>query len=588
MSPRGAAFETDRPRALLVSRRGRAHVGEPLFERGPQVTLARNRVHLGEGRIALCRIDPRGATPLVDLGRSDRVTDVIAALVADRGLRESFPKRLEADAVTAAETGVAVAPRTDLTALPTFTVDPETARDFDDAVSARRESDGVRLWIHIADVSAHVRPGSGLDRAAYERANSTYAPGMVVPMLPRALSDEACSLNPGLERAAVTAEIELSGSGTPRSTRFYRSLIRSDARLDYGQLDRIFAGKEKAPELVAEPITIARDAAAAIDAARSSEGLVVSGSEPDFEISSDGEVVAAHSVEQTESHRLIERLMVLTNEQVAELLERKQVPTLYRVHEAPSPARIALLIDQLDSLDLATPPVPEGMTPSDAGELAAAASRLVAEEVKRRGHGGRGLSSLILRSMKAAVYSEENSGHAGLGSAAYAHFTSPIRRYPDLIAHRGLLSTLGAGEVAPDRHEVALAAVQCSELERASMRIERDADDVCAAFLLERELFERGSEVEFEGEVSGVIGAGAFIIFAGEKADCYEGFLPARRVRGERLELNEFETALIATGSGKRIGVGDRVAVSVDRVEKARGRVDLLPADRGDRRGGRS
>ena len=580
-------IETDRPRVLQASRRGRAFVGEPLFERGQQMPIAKNKVHLGEGRMVLCRIDRRGATPLVDLGRADRAGDVIAALVADRGLRATFPARLESDAVSAAETGVAHAPRTDLTGKPTFTVDPKSARDFDDAVSAEREGDGIRLWIHIADVSAHVRPGSGLDRAAYERANSTYAPGLVVPMLPKALSDQACSLNPGLERAAVTTEIELSADGRPVSARFYRSLIRSDARLDYGQLDRIFAGRERAPELVAEPIAIARDAAAAVEASRRGESLEVTSAEPEFEISPDGEVLAAHAVPQTESHRLIERLMVLTNEQVAELLAAKKVPTLYRVHEQPNPARIVLLADQLHSLDLPTPPIPEKMTPAEAGGVVVAASRLVAEETKRRGHGARGLSSLILRSMKQAVYSPNNLGHAGLGSRAYSHFTSPIRRYPDLIAHRALLATLGAGEDVPDRHEVERAAVHCSELERASMRIERDGDDICAGFLLERELLERGWDTAFEGEVSGVIGAGAFITFAGEKADVYEGFLPARRVRGERLDLNEHETALIASGSGKRIAVGDPVDVVVDRVERVRGRVDLVPADPQDRRGKR-
>ena len=178
--------------ALLVSRRGKFFVGEPLFERGPQIPLSRGRVRVGEGRIALCRVDGRGAQPIVELGRADVARDVVAALIADRGLRPTFPNRLEEEA-RAAISQVEADPgaREDLVAEPTFTVDPKTARDFDDAVSARREGDGFRLWIHIADVAAHVRPGSGLDGMALERANSTYAPGAVVPMLPRALSDEA-------------------------------------------------------------------------------------------------------------------------------------------------------------------------------------------------------------------------------------------------------------------------------------------------------------------------------------------------------------------------------------------------------------
>lgn len=570
--------------ALLVSRRGKFFVGEPLFERGPQVPLTRGRVRVGEGRIALCRVDARGAQPIVELGRADVARDVVAALIADRGLRPTFPNRLEQEAGEAiARAGTDPGAREDLVAEPTFTVDPKSARDFDDAVSARREGDGFRLWIHIADVAAHVRPDSGLDRMALERANSTYAPGAVVPMLPRALSDDACSLNPGVERLAVTAEIELAADGEARGARFYRSRIRSDARLDYEQLDRVFAGAERAPEPAAEAIATARAAAAAIAGSpRAQGGLTVTGSEPEFTFDDAGNPLDAHAVEQTESHRLIERLMILTNEQVARLLERKGVPALYRIHEQPDPPRVEALIAQLASLDLPTPPLPEAMSPREAGALAARASELVAAEAKRRGHGAASWSGLVLRAMQQARYSDENRGHAGLGSPAYAHFTSPIRRYPDLVVHRALLAVVGAGEQAPDRHEVASAATHCSERERESMRIERDGDDVCLAFLLERELFDDGPGKRFEGEVSGVIGAGAFVRFAGERADVYEGFLPARRIAGDRYELNEEGTALVGLRSGKRIGFGQPVEVGVDSIEAPRGRVDLVPASKRD------
>jgi ribonuclease R len=277
--------------------------------------------------------------------------------------------------------------------------------------------------------------------------------------------------------------------------------------------------------------------------------------------------------------------MILTNEQVARLLERKKVPTLYRIHEQPDPARVRFLIDQLASLDVPTPSIGELAGPSEAGEAAAEASRLVAREAERRGHGAASLSSLVLRAMKPARYSEENRGHAGLGSPAYAHFTSPIRRYPDLIAHRALLSAIDGSEERPDPNETAGAGVHCSDRERESMRIERDGDDVCAAFLLQRELFERGQDAIFEGEVSGVIGAGAFIRFRGELADVYEGFFPARRMPGERFEINDVESALIGTRTGRRVGIGDAVEVRVDSVEPARGRVDLSGPEEGRERG---
>jgi ribonuclease R len=579
-----------RPRALVVARRGRFWVGEPLFERGPQVSLARGRVKVDPGGIALCRIDHRGGQPIANLGRADNARDVVAALVADRGLRATFRDRHEQEArsaVTRLERDPGA--RRDLTAEPTFTVDPASARDFDDAVSARPEGDGFRLWVHIADVAAHVKPESGLDREALARANSTYAPGTVSPMLPSSLSSDACSLNPGVERLAVTAEVELSAAGEARSASFYRSRIRSDARLDYDHLDRIFAGTERAPEPVAEAIATARRATAAIAAAGRGAGLEVSSAEPEFTFTPEGDVEAAHALVQTEAHRLIEKLMILTNEQVAALLERKGVPTLYRVHEPPDPARVGVLIEQLASLGVPTPPaLAETASPGEAGAAAIEASRLVAAEAKRRGHGAASLSSLVLRALKPARYSEVNLGHAGLGSSAYSHFTSPIRRYPDLIAHRGLLSVIDGSEERPDVHEVAGAAVHCSDRERESMRIERDGDDICASFLLQRELFERGSGTVFAGEVSGVIGAGAFILFRGEHADVYEGFFPARRMPGERFEINDVESALIGMRTGRRIGIGDSIEVKVESVEAARGRVDLVAADDGEerRRGG--
>jgi ribonuclease R len=301
--------------------------------------------------------------------------------------------------------------------------------------------------------------------------------------------------------------------------------------------------------------------------------------EPEFRFE-DGQVVGAHSVPQTEAHRLIEHLMILTNERVAELLERRRIPTLYRVHERPDPERIRWLIEQLAALDIPTPALPDSISPQQAGDLAGEASRLVAREAERRGHGREAYTSLVLRSLKPAHYTDRNLGHAGLGSPAYSHFTSPIRRYPDLVAHRGLLSAIGAGEEAPRGERLAEVGAHCSERERDATRLERDADSVCACFLLERELFERGPDTRFDGEVSGVVGAGAFVRFGGALADVYEGFLPARRIGGrERYELDPTETMLVGARGGGAIRIGDPVRITVDRVEAPQGRVDLLPSD---------
>jgi ribonuclease R len=466
-------------------------------------------------------------------------------------------------------------PRRDLTALATFTVDPATARDFDDAVSAQREGPGARVWIHIADVAAHVKPGSLLDQEARRRGNSTYVPGAVEPMLPHALSSEACSLAPGVERLAVTTEIELGPGMEPQRARFYRSRIRSDVRLNYDELDDVFAGRRQPPAEVAEPLASAREVAAGLGEQRGASSLDVESFEPEFEFDTEGNVVRAHGVAQTEAHRLIERLMILNNEQVAQLLERERVPAVYRVHAQPDAARIERLLEQLAALGVPTPPLRQGLAPSEAGQVAAEASRLARQEATRRGHGREAYTSLVLRSLKQAYYSERNLGHAGLGSSAYCHFTSPIRRYPDLVCHRALLALLGEGEEAPTQAQARDAAADCSARERESAQIERHADDVCAAYLLERELGERGLDAVFEGEVSGVIRSAAFVAFRGELGDVYEGMLPARRLPGEYYQLDKAEVALVGRESGTRVRLGDPISVRVAGVDAPRGRAEL-------------
>ena len=203
----------------------------------------------------------------------------------------------------------------------------------------------------------------------------------------------------------------------------------------------------------------------------------------------------------------------------------------------------------------------------------------MAREAARRGHGRGAYTSLVLRSLKQAYYSERNIGHAGLGSPAYAHFTSPIRRYPDLVAHRALLSVIGAGEDEPEPEAVREAGWRSSEREREATLSSATPTGSAPSFLLERELFESGWRRSFEGEVSGVIGAGAFVRFGGELGDVYEGLLPVRPLRQERFDLNETETALVGRRSGRVLRLGDPITVRVDSVDAPRGRVDLVPAE---------
>ncbi len=286
------------------------------------------------------------------------------------------------------------------------------------------------MWVHIADVSAFVRPGAPIDREAARRATSVYVPGAVEPMLPEALSNDACSLRPDVDRLAVTVEMTFDGPAVQRVA-FYRSLIRSDRRLDYDEVDRLFAGEAAWEEPWAQPLRDARMVAGALQAERERRGaLAVESSEPEFAFDRGGHVTGAEASVQTESHRLIEHLMIAANEQVARFLEARGTPALYRVHERPDPDRVERLVEQLASLGVPTPPLPDVLAPSQAAELVGACSRLVDAHVRRVGHGRAGLTSLVLRSLKQAYYSPRNLGHAGLQSAAYCHFTSPIRRYP--------------------------------------------------------------------------------------------------------------------------------------------------------------
>jgi ribonuclease R len=547
----------------VLERRGRFLVAEPLFDTGPRTAVEPRGA--GQGELVLVGAGKRGARVVRRLGRPDVARDVLEGLMLSRGLHRTYCRAATAEAEAAAEEPFAATDRVDLRDLPTFTIDPAEAKDFDDAVSARREDGSVRLWVHIADVTAYVRPGGALDGEAFRRGTSVYVPCSVEPMLPEVLSSRECSLRPGEDRLAVTVEMELQGGRVERLS-FHRSLVRSDARLTYPQVDEVFAERERASDPWARPLEVAREVAAKVRERR--DGLEVGGAEPSFSFDSEGHVVGVKYEEQTEAHQVIEQLMILANEQVAAYLENARLPTLYRVHERPDPLSVAFMVEQLASLDVPTPPLPKQMSPQQAADLAAEASRLATSYARRTGRGRHAFGSLVLRSLKQAFYSPRNLGHAGLASARYCHFTSPIRRYPDIVAHRALLQGLGIDQAAAPVHELEEAGIASSTAERDAMEIERDADDVCLAFLLERNRSDR----PLEGEVVGLIEKGAFVRFGDEG---YEGFLPVRRLRGWWV-VNELGTALVSEESGHRLRLGDPIDVVVERVDPPRGRVDLV------------
>jgi ribonuclease R len=536
-----------------VGRRGKLVVGESYFTPGvPLVLEAKGHGDLRPGDLAVVRTGRGRARVERSLGSAKRIENVLEALLVEQGAREEFEQHTIPEPTLEG--------RVDLRELTSLTIDPETAKDFDDALSFRREPEGIRAWVHIADVSAFVPAGSPLDNGAARRALSTYVPGLVAPMLPPELADDACSLRPFQDRLCVTAEIPPRGEPL-----FYRSVIRSDARLTYADAEQ----RRAEPEIL-EQLELAGTLANALRARRFERGaLEVTKPELVFRFE-DGHVAEATMQGEPYAHMLVEELMLLANEQVASFLAGRDRPALYRVHERPDPQSISLLLAKLADLGVPTPPAPDVLSPQAAAELAGEISRTVAAYVEQSGRGREAFTTLVLRGLKQARYDPRNLGHSGLASPAYCHFTSPIRRYPDLVVHRALLGELGLGD-EPVPEDLPELAEHASAREREAAKIEYLADAICLAWLLEDRLAERGWDEPWEGEIIGVIGSGLFARFG----DVFEGFLPARRLPGEFFESNATGTALAGRRSGRTYRLGDPIEVRVESIAKGEGKVEL-------------
>ena len=421
----------------VVARRGRVAVAEPYFEPAQPLTLGRRAMaEVGEGELVVVEATSRGnGRLLAHIGSPDDIHAVMKAVALDTGVASLEPPpavlvepdRLEPD-------------RLDLRTLLTFTVDPPTAKDFDDALTVDFQGSSPRILVHIADVAAYVAPGSELDLDAEDRATSVYLPGRVDPMLPSELSDGACSLSPGDDRRAVTVTLDPAG-GAPV---FRRTLIRSDHRLAYEQADAVLAGGESE--------TCRADHRGAGGRRRPRTRTAMPGCRPARSTSSPprrcsssrGRVTDAHTDRAaTAAHRMIEELMVRANEAVARYLDQGGEPTLFRVHEPPEPEAVESLVERLEALDVATPPLPELHDGPQAALYTAQLAAAIDRHARRRPASREGLTSLVLRTLRLARYDPRNLGHAGLASRAYCHFTSPIRRYPDLVCHRACCTGWG-------------------------------------------------------------------------------------------------------------------------------------------------
>lgn len=544
-------------RVLGVVRKSRGSArAEPVDRRSKDsLSLIGDAAALKDGDLVLVEPAPRASRFGPHLGR---VVEVLgredhpkaASLIAlhANGIVTGFSEEALAEAAAARPPSLGA--REDLRDLPLVTIDPEDARDHDDAVyAARRPDGGFSLVVAIADVSAYVRPGSALDREAWTKGNSVYFPDRVEPMLPESLSAGLCSLNEGEDRAVLALRVEIAADGRKTAHVFTRALIRSAASLSYGQAQRAVDGDAAAVagpllEGVLKPLW---DAYGALVRARSRRSpLEIESPERRIVLSPEGEVLTVAPRERFEAHRLIEEMMILANVCAAETLEAKRSPLIYRVHEAPSQEKMLALGEFLPTVGLAW----------TRGEPARTDRFNRILESARGGPNAEIVNEVVLRTQMQAVYSQENLGHFGLNLPRYAHFTSPIRRYADLVVHRALIRALALGAGGLTEGDIVRLEATCDHItatERAAMAAERDAADRYLAAFLESRV-----GAAFIGRVTGVTRFGLFVRL---KETGAEGLVPISSLGAERFDHDERAHALVGTRSGDRWRLGSTVEV---------------------------
>ena len=498
------------------------------------------------------RYGPKPGRLVEVVGREDQPRAASLIAIHSHGIPTGFSDAAEREAEAAQPP--TLSGREDLRDLPLVTIDPADARDHDDAVYSHPDQDpanegGFVVWVAIADVAAYVRPGSALDRAAREKANSVYFPDRVEPMLPERLSAGLCSLVEGEDRACFAVQMQFDARGRKVRHRFVRGLMRSAAKLSYEQAQGAIDGApddQTGPLL--EPILRPLWAAyAAMKAGRDARSpLEIASQERRIKLNADGEVVSIERRASLQAHKLIEEMMIQANVCAAESLEQKKTPLVYRVHDTPSQEKLFALGDFLSTVGIKWSKGEAATTKRFNGLLAQTRGGPHAEIV----------NEVVLRSQMQAVYSPDNIGHFGLNLDRYAHFTSPIRRYADLVVHRALIRALKLGADGLSDAEVARLAETAEHItacERRAMAAERDATDrYVAAFLSEHE------GATFEGRITGVTRFGLFIRLEDTGAD---GLVPVSSLGSEYFVHDERTHALVGERSGRRWRLGTRVQV---------------------------
>lgn len=536
---------------------------EPVDKRSKDVLLIPQSLsgELRDGDLVLAAVEkgehrygPKRGKILESIGREDdpRAASLIA--IHSHGVPTGFSDAVEREALDQALP--TLKGREDLREVPFITIDPADARDHDDAVYAQRDDDpknegGWIIWVAIADVAAYVRHGTALDREAREKGNSTYFPDRVEPMLPEVLSNGLCSLKEGENRACLAVRMVFDKAGRKIGHRFMRGLMRSHAKLSYEQAQTAIDGQ---PDDATGPIMDAilyplwNGYRCMLKGREKRSPLAIESPERKVLMDPGGGIGAIEPRHSLEAHRLIEEMMIQANVCAAETLEQKKTPLIYRVHDAPSQEKIFNLADFLHTI----------AKPWNKGEPATTKRFNKLLDETRDGPYAEVVNEVVLRTQMQAIYSPENVGHFGLNLDRYAHFTSPIRRYSDLIVHRGLIRALGLGaDGLTDREVAELPAIaeQVTTTERRSMAAERDAmDRYIAAFLEDR------VGATFTGRITGVTRFGLFVRLDETGAD---GLIPVSTLGSEYFTHDDRAHALVGERTGKRFTLGRRVEVKL-------------------------
>lgn len=556
--------------------RGNAYFVQPTSKKYPEIMVDRHS--LGDARVgdrvAVSvshygdeKFMPQGVIQ-ADLGEDGTMEASIAAILHENAVFDFFPDEVlrQADAVPQEVDPAALHGRLDLRDKLIFTIDGDDAKDFDDAVSLDRLDNGhYLLGVHIADVSHYVTPGSPLDQEAYRRGTSVYYPGHVVPMLPFALSHGICSLNPDVDRLTFSALMEVDKDGRRYGAKFAKSVIRSKARMTYNKVNKILAGDEALRGEYAFLVETAQEMnelAHALYKRRIERGaLELDIPEAQITVDENGRPVAIQYRDRGESEKLIEEFMLQANEAVAEYMCKRGFPTVYRVHENPDPEKLRVFAQFARPFGYRIDP----SRPEDTFQFQTVLRGAKNDPRQRI------LPTLLLRSLARARYADECIGHYGLKAKFYLHFTSPIRRYPDLVAHRMLQKALtGEAFTAADENWCEDAAAQSTTREQAADNCERDIDKLYIAAYMKQFIGE-----EFDAEVSGVQ---AFGVFAALENGC-EGLIRIELLAGDYYQYDEQHMALVGRHTGKRFTIGTPIRVKLIAASEVTGQIDFAPAE---------